>query len=76
MNNDWVSNKNAIINQIGTAEFELVKNNSDEEKWPNEFRERFDENGNDNSTERFKKIKNCTRLQHSQIWLMAENLTT
>ena len=57
MNNYWVSNKNAIINQIGAAEFELVKNKSDEEKWPNEFRERFDESGNDNTAERFKTLK-------------------
>jgi hypothetical protein len=57
MNNYWVSNKNTIINQIGAAEFEMVKANSDENKWPNEFRERFDESGNDNTAERFKNLK-------------------
>ena len=57
MDNYWVSNKAAIVSQIGTTEFEDVKLNGDENKWPNVFKERLDKNSNDITAEKFKDLK-------------------
>ncbi len=53
MENYWVDNKAAIVSQIGTEEFEFVKNNGDENKWPDVFKERLDANDNDITAEKF-----------------------
>ena len=55
--NYWISNKAAIVSQLGTKEFEQVKLNGDENKWPNVFKERLDANDKDITAEKFKDLK-------------------